>query len=147
MRLTIQEETHLCDWVVVQHKLGLAVPSHRQVREFAARILAVKGDAAPLGKDWVPGFVRRNPRMRTLPRRGKAAGGSGGGGGGGGGEAAAVKMQQSTVGSRKEGQQAAGAEDDDDAGKADDEKVVETTASQGKRKRSDTASETGESES
>ncbi|POR33788.1 Uncharacterized protein TPAR_06020 [Tolypocladium paradoxum] len=59
-RLTRLQETHLRDWVLAQGALGLP-PSHFQLKEFASRILITSGDHRPLGKNWVTGFLRRNP--------------------------------------------------------------------------------------
>jgi hypothetical protein len=54
----------LAKWVLVQEGLGLP-PTHSQIRAFAGRILYAKGDAVPLGKRWMTGFLRRNPVLKT----------------------------------------------------------------------------------
>ena len=58
------QEQRLTDWVLVQEALGLN-PTHTQIRVFAGRILAAKGDIIPLGKRWMAGFMRRNPVLKT----------------------------------------------------------------------------------
>ena len=63
-RLSMVQEQRLTDWVLVQEALGLN-PTHTQIRVFAGRILAAKGDAIPLGKRWMAGFMRRNPVLKT----------------------------------------------------------------------------------
>ncbi|OAQ63892.1 transposase [Purpureocillium lilacinum] len=40
-------------------------PTHSQIRQFAQRMLAVKGDHTQLGKHWMQAFLRRNPAFRT----------------------------------------------------------------------------------
>ena len=59
----VQEE-RLAEWVLIQESLGLG-PTHGQIRAFAGRILWARGDAVPLGKRWMAGFLRRNPILKT----------------------------------------------------------------------------------
>ncbi len=68
-RLSAVEEGLLSDWIVNQSALGLS-PTHQQLRELAVRVLAARGDLQPLGKRWMEGFLRRNPRVKTLRGKG-----------------------------------------------------------------------------
>ena len=63
-RLAPVQEQRLTDWVLVQESLGRN-PTHAQIRAFAGRILAARHDAAPLGKRWMTGFLKRNPVLKT----------------------------------------------------------------------------------
>jgi len=63
-RLSPVQENRLTQWVLNQESLGLA-PTHGQIRAFAGRVLYARGDAKPLGKRWMAGFLRRNPILRT----------------------------------------------------------------------------------
>lgn len=63
-KLSKVQEDRLTQWILVQESLGLA-PTHGQIRAFAGRILHNRGDAAPLGKKWMAGLIRRNPILRT----------------------------------------------------------------------------------
>ena len=63
-RLSTVQEERLTQWVLTQEALGLG-PTHRQIKAFAGRILWARGDAVPLGKRWMTGFLRRNPILRT----------------------------------------------------------------------------------
>jgi 4-hydroxybenzoate polyprenyltransferase len=63
-RLSPVQENQLTQWVLTQESLGLP-PTHAQIREFAQRILATKGDHRPVGKHWMQAFLRRNPSIRT----------------------------------------------------------------------------------
>jgi 4-hydroxybenzoate polyprenyltransferase len=63
-RLSTVQEQRFAKWVLVQESLGLA-PTHGHIRAFASRILLARGDAAPLGKRWIAGFLRRNPILKT----------------------------------------------------------------------------------
>ena len=63
-RLSLVQEQCLADWVLTQEALGQN-PTHSQIRAFAGRVLAARGDAIPLGKRWMQGFLRRNPVLKT----------------------------------------------------------------------------------
>ncbi|KAJ6436136.1 reverse transcriptase [Purpureocillium lavendulum] len=63
-RLSQTQEKQLTKWILVQDALGLP-PTHSQIRQFAQRMLAVKGDNIPLGKHWMQAFLRHNPAIRT----------------------------------------------------------------------------------
>lgn len=67
-RLSPVQEGHLTNWILVQEALGLP-PTHAQIKEFAQRILAIKGDYEPLGKHWMQAFLKRNPVIRTKKHR------------------------------------------------------------------------------
>ena len=51
-RLSPVQESHLTQWILTQAALGLP-PTHAQIRQFAERILAIKGDSQSLGKHWM----------------------------------------------------------------------------------------------
>ncbi|KAL1877594.1 hypothetical protein VTK73DRAFT_8503 [Phialemonium thermophilum] len=63
-RLSVEQETHLANWVVAQDALGLPV-THEEIRSMATRVLLARGDATPLGVKWVLHFLARNPGCRT----------------------------------------------------------------------------------
>lgn len=63
-RLSVVQEERLVKWILIQESIGLA-PTHGQIRAFAGRILWARGDAVPLGKRWMTGFLRRNPILKT----------------------------------------------------------------------------------
>ncbi|KAM4067714.1 Tc5 transposase DNA-binding domain-containing protein [Hirsutella rhossiliensis] len=54
-RLSQTQEKQLTEWILIQDALGLP-PTHSQIRQFAQRMLAVKGDHTPLGKHWMQAF-------------------------------------------------------------------------------------------
>ena len=63
-RLSSVQEQRLTDWILAQECLGHG-PTHSQIRAFAGRIMEARGDAKPLGKRWMDGFMRRNPILKT----------------------------------------------------------------------------------
>jgi hypothetical protein len=63
-RLSPSQEERLTRWILIQSDLGLP-PTHAQIKQFAQRILAVKGDRQPIGKHWMQAFLRRNPSVCT----------------------------------------------------------------------------------
>lgn len=67
-RLPNTQEKHLCGWILIQGEAGLS-PTHNQVRELAEKVAHLNGDTKPLGKNWLQGFLHRNPEVKTL--RGK----------------------------------------------------------------------------
>jgi len=67
-KLSPIQESRLAEWICVQDTLGLA-PTHTQIRTFASRILLAGGSATGVGKHWLEGFLRRNPRVKTLQTR------------------------------------------------------------------------------
>ncbi|KAM4058063.1 Tc5 transposase DNA-binding domain-containing protein [Hirsutella rhossiliensis] len=66
--LSQEQEKHLADWVLAQAALGLP-PTHYQVKEFAGRIVKAGGDTRPLRKQWISGFLARNPEISTIKGR------------------------------------------------------------------------------
>jgi len=67
-RLSPVQEEHLASWVLNQEALGLPL-THAQIREFASRILAIRGDTKLLGKSWLRGFLRRHREIGTKRTR------------------------------------------------------------------------------
>jgi Tc5 transposase DNA-binding domain len=67
-RLSKIQEEHLSTWVLAQEALGVPL-THGQIRQFAGRLLVIKGDHKELGKRWMEGFLRRNPILRTKRAR------------------------------------------------------------------------------
>ncbi|KAF4631462.1 hypothetical protein G7Y89_g6669 [Cudoniella acicularis] len=63
-KLSPVQEKRLTDWVLVQESLGLS-PTHTQIKDFAQRILATRGDTTTLGKKWLRAFLKRNPIHKT----------------------------------------------------------------------------------
>jgi len=64
-KLSPVQESRLAEWICIQDTLGLA-PTHAQIRTFASRILLAGGSTTGVGKHWLEGFLRRNPRVKTL---------------------------------------------------------------------------------
>jgi len=64
-RLSKDQESCLCDWIMDQERCGYA-PSHSWAKEMASLFLVLTGDTKPLGKKWVPHFVKRNPCIASL---------------------------------------------------------------------------------
>jgi hypothetical protein len=67
-RLLKIQEKHLSTWVLAQEALGVPL-TYGQIRQFASRLLVIKGDHKKLGKRWMEGFLRRNPILRTKRAR------------------------------------------------------------------------------
>jgi 4-hydroxybenzoate polyprenyltransferase len=55
---------HFSTWVLAQEALGVPL-THSQIRQFAGRLLAIKGDHKELEKRWIKGFLGRNPILQT----------------------------------------------------------------------------------
>ena len=66
--LSTAQEKHLSSWVLAQEALGVLL-THGQIREFACRLLVIKGDQKQLGKRQIEGFLRRNPILWTKRAR------------------------------------------------------------------------------
>ena len=67
-RLTPNQEEFLAEWILDMDARGFP-PSHARTREMASRILSMNKDTAPLGKDWIPKFTKRNPRVASIVGR------------------------------------------------------------------------------
>jgi hypothetical protein len=67
-RLSKMQEKHLFTWVLAEEALGVLL-TYGQIREFASRLLVIKGDHKVLGQRWMKGFLRRNPILRTKRAR------------------------------------------------------------------------------
>lgn len=67
-RLTPQEEDRLVTWILRQDQCGYA-PSAKVVRACVVALLELKGDTAPLGKNWMKAFKKRNPKIKSLQGR------------------------------------------------------------------------------
>lgn len=66
--LTPSEEEFLVEWIIDEDSLG-RVPTHRRVREMAARVLKIHGEERVLGKGWITAFLQRNPRVKSVVGR------------------------------------------------------------------------------
>jgi len=64
-RLIPQQEDFLVQWILEEEARGYP-PSHARVREMANRILRINGESNPIGQAWIPGFIRRNPRVASI---------------------------------------------------------------------------------
>jgi hypothetical protein len=67
-KLSPSQEEHLTTWILAQEALGTPL-THGQIRQFAGRLLVIKGDTQELGKRWMAGFLRRNPILQTKRAR------------------------------------------------------------------------------
>jgi hypothetical protein len=63
-RLSTVQEDRLTQWILTQESLGHG-PTHAQIRAFAGRVLYARGDANPLGRRWMNGFLRRTLVLKT----------------------------------------------------------------------------------
>jgi hypothetical protein len=63
------QEDLLCDWLIMQDKLGMAL-THGQIWKLAISMLGENGRNQQIGKYWVTGFLRRNKRIKTLKSKG-----------------------------------------------------------------------------
>ena len=64
-RLSLDQESSLQDWVLLQASLGFA-PRHQQLAHFTKKLLKAGGDDKPLGKHWIENFLRWNPEAKSL---------------------------------------------------------------------------------
>ena len=67
-RLSPCQEESLAQWIRIQGTLG-SPPTHAIIRCIASRVLANDGDPRPLGRNWMEGFLRRNPSVKTMKGR------------------------------------------------------------------------------
>ena len=67
-RLSPSQESHLVEWVRIQAALGLP-PTHQQVRDFADRIVRLRGDIQGVRKSWFQTFLKRNPSIKVYRAR------------------------------------------------------------------------------
>lgn len=66
--LSSHQEEMLVRWCLDLETVGQA-PNHAQIREMASLILRINGVSHTLGKNWIPHFLRRNPRVKTKKGR------------------------------------------------------------------------------
>ena len=64
-KLSPIQESRLAEWIRIQDIFGLA-PRYVQIRMFASRILLAGGSPIGVGKNWLKGFLCRNPYVRTF---------------------------------------------------------------------------------
>ena len=64
-RLSPSQEESLAQWIRIQGTIGYP-PTHATIRFIASRILANDGDLKPLGRNWMEGFLKRNPSVKTM---------------------------------------------------------------------------------
>jgi len=63
-RLSPAQEEELVRWILAEDSRGFP-PSFARARQMASHMMAVGGDTAPLGKNWLQGFIRRNPQVKS----------------------------------------------------------------------------------
>ncbi|KAM0665033.1 hypothetical protein ACQRIU_006186 [Beauveria bassiana] len=64
-RLPAIQESHLVSWILIQDHLSNP-PTHEQVRKIASSLCRRNGDDHDVGKNWLQGFLKRNPEIKTL---------------------------------------------------------------------------------
>lgn len=64
-RLPSYLEERLCSWMIIEDTVGHAL-THGQIREMAGRIASNMGDEEPIGKNWIEGFMQRNPEAKRI---------------------------------------------------------------------------------
>lgn len=63
-RFSPRQEKYICDWIrYIEGAVG-KVPANKQITEFARKHLP-KEDSKPLGVNWMTGFLRRNPEIKS----------------------------------------------------------------------------------
>jgi hypothetical protein len=67
-KLSKSQGNHLANWILSQEALGTPL-IHTQIKDFAQRLLAFKGDDLKLGKHWMQTFISRNPILKTKKAR------------------------------------------------------------------------------
>ncbi|KAI0994849.1 hypothetical protein K3495_g13333 [Podosphaera aphanis] len=63
-----EQEKFLADWILEMGAQGFP-PSHARTREMTCQITRSNGDTAPLGKEWVCKFIKRNPQISSVVGR------------------------------------------------------------------------------
>lgn len=71
-RLTPAQERAIANWSWVEAQIGRP-PTRIRMKEVAQQILVGVGDHRPLGKNWINGFLHRNPATKDIKPR-KSAG-------------------------------------------------------------------------
>lgn len=66
--LSKTQEDQLCDWLVLQDKLGMAL-TYSQIRKLAISLLGESGSNQRLGKHWMTGFLHCNQRIKRSKER------------------------------------------------------------------------------
>ncbi|KJR88888.1 uncharacterized protein SPSK_08096 [Sporothrix schenckii 1099-18] len=61
-KLSIEQEKHLCGWIIVQGMIGRR-PTHADIRAMATSLVDPTGQTE-FGKKWMMAFMRRNPSMK-----------------------------------------------------------------------------------
>jgi hypothetical protein len=63
-KLSPTQENLLVQWILEAELAGHAF-SHGQIREMASIINKSSGGDGHIGKNWVPHFIKRNPKIKT----------------------------------------------------------------------------------
>jgi len=64
-RLSLEQESTLCSWILDQKACGYAA-SHARMREMAGFMLSIGGDSRRLGRKWVLTFMKQNPSIASI---------------------------------------------------------------------------------
>jgi DDE superfamily endonuclease/Tc5 transposase DNA-binding domain len=64
-KLSPIQEQYLAQWITDEDRCARA-PSHAMVRQMAECLARENGDNEPCGKNWIDGFLRRNPTISTM---------------------------------------------------------------------------------
>lgn len=64
-RVTPAQERAIANWAWVEAQIGRP-PTRIRMREVAQQILIAAGDHKPLGKNWISGFLFRNPSVKDI---------------------------------------------------------------------------------
>lgn len=65
MRLCRREEKFLVEWILQEDRIGWP-PTIQRVRDMATLLAKAHGDEKPIGVNWIQGFKRRNPEVKTM---------------------------------------------------------------------------------
>ena len=63
-RLSPWQEGFVVDWILQEERCGRA-PTKAQVRGFAGKIIKASSNESLFGKNWINGFLHRNPLVKT----------------------------------------------------------------------------------